>query len=96
MKRKRTMYYDGRTDAHSVRTSMQFLLGEKTLDELKALEPTFRDILAFFRSSSRPDTPFPIDTARAARGGQVFKSTCGSMPRHLWTKRSISQQDHPA
>ena len=70
------MYYDGRTDARSVRTSMQFLLGEKTLDELKALEPTFRDILAFFKSLEPPKYPFPIDTARAARGGQVFKSTC--------------------
>ena len=53
MKRKRTMYYDGRTDARSVRTSMQFMLGEKSLEELKALEPTFRDILAFSGVSSR-------------------------------------------
>ncbi len=35
MKRKRTMYYDGRTDAHSVRTSMQFLLGEKSFADLQ-------------------------------------------------------------
>lgn len=76
MKRKRTMYYDGRTDARSVRTSMQFLLGEKTLDELKALEPTFRDILAFFKSLEPPKYPFAIDTARAARGAEVFQETC--------------------
>ena len=76
MKRKRTMYYDGRTDARSVRTSMQFLLGEKSLDDLKALEPTFRDIQAFFKSLEPPKYPFPIDTAQAARGAEVFKSTC--------------------
>ena len=39
LKRKRTMYYDGRTDARSVRTNMQFMLGEKTLEEFKELEP---------------------------------------------------------
>ena len=83
MKRKRTMYYDGRTDASSVRTSMQFLLGEKSLDDLKALEPTFRDILAFFKSLEPPKYPFPIDTARAARGAEVFKSTLRSLPWHL-------------
>jgi hypothetical protein len=76
MKRKRTMYYDGRTDARSVRTSMQFLLGEKSLDDLKALEPAFRDILAFFKSLEPPKYPFPIDAAKAARGAAVFKAAC--------------------
>jgi Cytochrome c len=76
MKRKRTMYYDGRTDARSVRTSMQFLLGEKTLDDFKSLEPTFRDIQAFFKSLQPPKYPFPIDTAQADRGAEVFKSAC--------------------
>jgi Cytochrome c len=76
MKRKRTMYYDGRTDARSVRTSMQFLLGEKSLDEFKALEPTFRDILTFFKSLQPPKYPFPIDKAQAARGAEVFKTNC--------------------
>jgi Cytochrome c len=76
IKRKRTMYYDGRTDASSVRSSMQFLLGEKMLDDFKALEPAFRDILAFFKSLEPPKYPFPIDPARAARGTQVFKANC--------------------
>ena len=70
------MYYDGRTDASSVRTSMQFLLGEKSLDELKALEPAFRDVQAFLKSLEPPKYPFPIDTAKAARGEAVFKTTC--------------------
>jgi len=76
LKRKRTMYYDGRTDARSVRTSMQFLLGEKSLEGLKALEPTFRDVQAFLWSLEPPKYPFPIDAAKAARGEPVFKKTC--------------------
>ncbi len=59
LKRKRTMYYDGRTDARSVRTNMQFLLGEKSLDELKALEPAFRDIQAFLQESRATQVSVP-------------------------------------
>jgi hypothetical protein len=35
LKHKKTMYYDGRTPAASVRANMQFLLGEKTLEQFK-------------------------------------------------------------
>ena len=76
LKRKRTMYYDGRTDARSVRTNMQFLLGEKSLAGLKALEPAFRDIQAFMKSLEPPKYPFPIDRTRAARGQVVFDAKC--------------------
>jgi Cytochrome c len=76
LKRKRTMYYDGRTDARSVRTNMQFLLGEKSLDELKELEPAFRDLQAFFKSLEPPKYPFEIDSAKAARGQTIFKLNC--------------------
>ncbi len=76
LKRKATIYYDGRTDARSVRTNMQFLLGEKTRDQLKALEPTFGDVQAFLRSLEPPKYPFPIDDAKAARGKVVFNKTC--------------------
>ncbi len=74
--RKQTMYYDGRTDARSVRTNMQFLLGEKSLQELKDLEPTFRDIQAYLKSLKPPKYPFPIDAAKAARGESVFVKNC--------------------
>jgi hypothetical protein len=76
LKRKRTMYYDGRTDARSVRTNMQFLLAEKSVEELKELEPVFRDLQAFLRSIEPPRYPFSIDAASAARGRVVFESTC--------------------
>ena len=76
MARKATMYYDGRTDARSVRTNMQFMLGEKSLDQFKELEPAFRDVLAYFKSLTPPKYPFPIDQDKAARGRQVFEKTC--------------------
>jgi hypothetical protein len=74
--RKSTRYYDGRTDARSVRTNMQFMLGEKTLAQFKELEPTFRDIQAYFKSMTPPRYPFPVDTARAVRGKAVFEKSC--------------------
>ena len=76
LKRKRTMYYDGRTPADSVRTNMQFLLGEKSLEEFKQLEPTFRDLRAFFLSLEPPKYPFAIDRPRAERGRAVFERSC--------------------
>ena len=76
--RKATMYYDGRTPAESVRTNMQFIMGEKSLDELKALEPTFRDIQAYLQSLKPPKYPFAIDAAKAERGRLVFLKNCKS------------------
>ena len=74
--KKSTMYYDGRTDAESVRTNMQFMLGEKTLDQFKALEPTFRDVRTYFLSLQPPKYPFEVDHARAERGRAVFARSC--------------------
>lgn len=74
--RKTTMYYDGRTDARSVRSILQFFLAEKSLEELKELEPTFRDIQAYMKSLKPPKYPFAIDAAKAERGKTVFAKTC--------------------
>src|SRR5205823_10282737 len=74
--RKATMYYDGRTDARSVRTNMQFLLGELSLQEIKELEPTFRDVQAYLKSLKPPKYPFPIDRTKAERGEALFIETC--------------------
>lgn len=73
---KDTMYYDGRTPAASARSIMQFLLGEKTLEQFKALEPTFKDIQAYIRSLEPPPYPFPVDTRRVGRGRAIFEATC--------------------
>jgi mono/diheme cytochrome c family protein len=76
LRKKTTMYYDGRTPAASVRTNMQFLLGEKSLDELKALENDFADIQAYFKSLTPPKYPFAIDRTKAERGEATFADTC--------------------
>jgi hypothetical protein len=76
LKHKDTMYYDGRTPAESVRSTMQFLLGEKSLDEFKALEPTFRDINAYLKSIEPLKYPFAIDAPKAGRGKSVFQTNC--------------------
>jgi hypothetical protein len=76
MAKKRTMYYDGRTDARSVRSIMQFMLGEKSLKEFQDLEPTFGDILAYIKTLKPPRYPFAIDAEKASRGRVVFEQTC--------------------
>lgn len=76
LKRKRAMYYDGRTDARSVRTNMQFLLGEKSLTELQELEPVFRDVQAYILSLEPPKYPFAIDAEKSRRGKVVFQDHC--------------------
>jgi mono/diheme cytochrome c family protein len=73
---KRTKYYDGRTDARAARSNMQFLLGEATLDDLKEMEPAFRDIDAYMKSLTPPEYPFSIDAAKAERGRAVFEANC--------------------
>jgi len=74
--RKETIYVDGSSSADSVRTNMQFMLGELTLDQFKAAEPAFRDILAYFKAMTPPKYPFPIDQARADRGRATFTKSC--------------------
>ena len=73
---KDTMYYDGRTPSDSVRSNLQFFLGEKSLNELKDLEPMMRDVMAYLRTLQPPKYPFPIDAAKAGRGRLVFEAKC--------------------
>ncbi|WP_152051290.1 c-type cytochrome [Tautonia marina] len=76
IKYKDTTYYDGRTDARSVRSNMQFMLGEKTREQFEELEPTFADILAYLNSIEAPEYPFPIDSELASRGRSIFQNQC--------------------
>ncbi len=73
---KATMYHDGRTDASSVRSNMQFMLGELSLKEFQNLEPTFKDIQAYLKSLTPPKYPFAIDSTKAERGKAVFTQNC--------------------
>ena len=89
------MYYDGRTDARSVRTNMQFMLGEKNLEQFKALEPAFRDLQAYLMSLEPPKYPFPIDAAKAERGKVVFEKTCARCHGTYGPGGRVPQQDRP-
>ena len=91
--KKSTMYYDGRTDARSVRTNMQFMLGEKTLTQFKELEPTFRDIQAYFKSLKPPKYPFPIDSEKADPGQVGLREDLREVPRDLRPGRRVSESD---
>lgn len=73
---KRTMYQDGRTDARSHRSLMQFFLDDYELQDFQRMEPTFRDIMAYLKSLEPPRYPFPIDQARADRGASIFQNRC--------------------
>src|SRR5262249_33824666 len=53
-----------------------FMLGEKSVEEFKKLESTFRDLRAFLLSLEPPNYPFPVDSAKAERGKVVFAETC--------------------
>jgi hypothetical protein len=82
------MYYDGRTPAASVRANMQFLLGEKTLQQFQALEPTFRDIQAYLLRLEPPKYPLAIESAKAERGKIVFEQNCSRCHGKYGTNRT--------
>jgi mono/diheme cytochrome c family protein len=77
LKKKKTMYHVGATDARSVRSLMQFMMHPLTTpDEFHKAEPAFRDVLQYLLSIEPPQYPFPIDAAKAKRGEAVFKDNC--------------------
>jgi hypothetical protein len=77
MKKKKTIYYTGATDARSVRTLMQFMMhplnGPKDFEKH---EPAFRDISEYLASMEPPKYPFAIDADKAAKGRELFGATC--------------------
>jgi cytochrome c2 len=89
LKKKKTMYYTGSSDARSVRSLMQFMLnplnGPATFEKEEA---TFADIQAYLLSLKPPRYPFPIDEGLAHRGEKVFRTNCskchGTYGEH-WT-----------
>ena len=77
MRKKRTMYYTGATDARSVRSLMQFMMHPLNGPEaFHKAEPAFRDILEYLVSLEPPKYPFAIETEKAANGEAVFKENC--------------------
>jgi hypothetical protein len=77
LKKKKTMYHTGSSNARSVRSLMQFMLSPtNSAAVFDKEEATFRDIQAFLLSIEPPKYPFPIDTTLAQKGEKVFVATC--------------------
>ncbi len=79
LKKKRTMYHVGATDARSVRSIMQFMMHPLTTPkEFEAAEPAFQDIQQYILSIDAPKYPFTIDARKAAAGRVLFEKNCAS------------------
>jgi hypothetical protein len=77
LKKKRTMYHVGATDANSVRSIMQFMMHPLTTpQEFTKAEGKFKDVLAFVKSIEPPKYPFQIDDALASQGRTLFEQHC--------------------
>ncbi len=77
LKKKRTMYHTGSTDARSVRSLMQFMMHPLTTPaNFRDAEPAFRDVQQYLTSLEPPKYPFPVDADKAARGKAVFADHC--------------------
>jgi hypothetical protein len=77
LKKKKTMYHDGGSDARSVRSLMQFMMSPLNLvSSIKSEEATFRDIQAYLLSLEAPKYPLPIDRDLAKKGEFVFRANC--------------------
>ncbi len=77
MKKKKSLYATGGTDARSVRTLMQFMMHPLTTPrDFVKHEPAFRDIQKYLTSMEPPKYPFAIDRAMAAKGAELFSANC--------------------
>ena len=77
LKKKKTMYHTGSSDARSVRSIMQFMLTPlNSRAVFDREEATFADIRAFLVSLEPPRYPLPIDEAKAGQGEKLFGENC--------------------
>jgi mono/diheme cytochrome c family protein len=77
LKKKKTMYHTGATDARSVRTLMNFMLVPFNVQStFEKEEHTFADIQAFLLSLEAPKYPFPINKELAVKGAGLFQENC--------------------
>ena len=97
LKRKRTMYYDGRTDARSVRTNMQFLLGRE--EPRRASRPSSRLSATSWPISrvwSRPNIRSRSTPPRPRAARSSSRQTCARCHGTYGPDGTLSQQDRPA
>lgn len=77
LKKKKTMYHTGSSNARSVRSIMQFMLSPtNSLATFEKEETVFRDIQAYLLSLEAPKYPFPIDGKLAEKGHALFGENC--------------------
>jgi mono/diheme cytochrome c family protein len=77
LKKKKTMYHTGTTDARSVRSIMQFMLASTHGPSVfNRDEVAFNDIRAYLLTLEAPKYPFAIDRDLARRGAELFVDTC--------------------
>ena len=77
LKKKKTMYFTGGSDARSVRALMQFMMSPlTTASRFDAEEKTFAQIQAYLLTLEAPKYPFPIDRALAKEGEGLFRANC--------------------
>ena len=77
LKKKKTMYHTGGSDARSVRSIMQFMMGTLNGPSMFAREEdTFRDIREYLVSLQPPKYPFAIDQELSVKGKAIFEQTC--------------------
>src|SRR5260370_18621560 len=74
LKKKKTMYHTGSSDARAVRSIMQFMLSPLNPPSvIKKEEATFRDIQALILSLEPPKYPFPIDSELTRKVDAAFE-----------------------
>lgn len=77
LKKKKTMYHTGGSDARSVRSKMQFMLTQVTpASAFDKHEPAFKDINEYLKTIEAPKYPLPIDKDLAAKGERLFAANC--------------------
>jgi hypothetical protein len=79
LKKKKSMYYTGGADAHSVRSKMQFMMSPlNPLAAFEAAEKDFQDIDAYLRTIEAPKYPLSINLTLAKQGELIFSQSCAS------------------
>src|SRR5262249_10594689 len=77
LKKKKSMYFTGASDARSVRSIMQFMMSPLNGPEIfEQEESTFVDVRQYILSIQPPKYPFSVDHMRAAKGEAIFKQNC--------------------
>ena len=77
LKKKKTMYHTGSSDARSVRSKMQFMMTPLvSRADFDRHEAAFKDIHEYLMSIESPKYPFPIDKSLAAKGEALFTANC--------------------